>query len=264
MKNRKTSGFTLIELLTVIAIIGILATLIIPSLSKSKEYAQAAICMNNLRQVAIGFQNYCQDSENQLPLVEYWLDDFAPIYRYVGKDNDIFICPKTRNVASNIWDVDGNLRDGDFLRGGTLTDVEKNFNSNAGHGNNAYHFDISNPSPNTQAVVASKRSTRIVYERYWGSHFNGMFFNVVYMDDCHAEREKNGQSAYWMLDDRDWIQTDLNPYPENSRVFDTDNIDGGNPPSGGGGGLGDCTFCGGDGVKDNGTSCNKCGGDGWL
>ena len=196
-------------------------------------------------------------------LQNYWLDDFHPIYMYVKGDNDIFICSKTGNVAENVWDADGNLRDGDFLRGGTITDVERNNNYNHGHGNNPYHFDISNPSPGTQAVVASKRSDRIVYERYWGSHFDGMFFNVLHMDDAHAEKEYNGQTGYWMLDDRDWIQTDLDPYPEDSMLFDPSTIDGG-----GGGGvppvLGDCGFCGGDGIKDNGSSCNKCGGDGWL
>lgn len=65
--RRKYSGFTLIELLTVIAIIGILAALIIPTMGTIREKAQRSVDANNLREIIKGAMAYAGDNGDRLP-----------------------------------------------------------------------------------------------------------------------------------------------------------------------------------------------------
>ena len=96
-------AFTLIELLVVIAVISILAALLLPALTRSKDSARAVQCVNNLRQLAIGSTVYAGDT-GRFPSILSWLYPYpatgndttnitkGQLYPYV-KSAELFRCP---------------------------------------------------------------------------------------------------------------------------------------------------------------------------
>ena len=71
----KGKNFTLIELLVVVAIIGILSSILLPSLSKAREKSRQALCISNMKQAGVGLYLFASD-EGKLP-GPLWRNVFA-------------------------------------------------------------------------------------------------------------------------------------------------------------------------------------------
>jgi prepilin-type N-terminal cleavage/methylation domain-containing protein/prepilin-type processing-associated H-X9-DG protein len=68
---RRKRGFTLIELLVVIAIIGILAAMVFPVFARARESARKAVCLSNVKNLALAFQMYLADNNDTFPTREH-------------------------------------------------------------------------------------------------------------------------------------------------------------------------------------------------
>lgn len=66
MRTRKRGGFTLVELLVVVAIIGILISMMLPAIQAAREAARRLTCRNNLTNLGLALQNY-QNAHEVLP-----------------------------------------------------------------------------------------------------------------------------------------------------------------------------------------------------
>ncbi len=209
---RPTAGFTLIELLTVIAIIGILAAIIIPTVSKVRETAKSSLCLSNLRGWAMAVQAYSADNkgnyyiselDGSIPWTQISAESRNPYKAYfrVTRDFGTFgDCPTLPNLADPTFKAAGRNTPDYFSY--TLVRPWSKLPTNLAPLNKVPLAQAENPSrtlllferhfteqglgtPNTIATSDQGPAMRAAYSRTYTRH-NG-WVNAVAMD-MHAMR----------------------------------------------------------------------------
>lgn len=108
----KLHAFTLVEMLVVIAVIGILAGLILPVLSKAQGKAKQIYCLNNLRQIGIAGRIAAQDHQDKIPAPAGESSNMiwsgkgfhgwgALIPKYLDGSPKVFFCPSARTFGKD-------------------------------------------------------------------------------------------------------------------------------------------------------------------
>src|SRR5215471_725340 len=127
IRARVSAAFTLVELLVVIAVIAVLASLLLPALSRARHKSRSFQCVNNFRQWGLAFRLYADDNSDFLPRrgqgvqplaqidrPEDWFNALPPYlnqqpYQQVfaanqklkPRSNAVFVCPTATDPGSN-------------------------------------------------------------------------------------------------------------------------------------------------------------------
>ena len=168
MRNeRNNRGFTLSEIMTVVAIIALLITILLPVLRKAREAANRVACASNLRQMGQGMTLYTVDNRNNLPRTKYTANA-TPQYFTGASDTDpfhganvlandytaaIFMLARTQKAPGKLFLCPSSTQIADTM-GGLNATQRSNFTSS-----DNLSYSIASPYPDSAGFTAGYRWT---------------------------------------------------------------------------------------------------------
>ncbi len=105
MMMRRRKGFTLVELLVVIAIIGILAAMVFPVFARARESARKAVCLSNVKNIALAIQMYLADNNDTLPPEEH-RQEVIEFFNSIPGNSDEPMWPEEEPPTDDCWNKD--------------------------------------------------------------------------------------------------------------------------------------------------------------
>lgn len=187
------AAFTLIELLSVVAIIGVLAAIMIPSVAAIRESAKTSRCVSNLRQVGVAIQAYTNDNKGSLPSTGFYgvssrynrdQRNFQnQMLNYIAlNQSDTWANSATANTYSAIFDCPAYK--GDF--GGKCYTMQKSVASITGTNVNPWGVvnenGVSTAKAAKLATISPKAQALLDYEPTTTELSHGTFRNALYFD----------------------------------------------------------------------------------
>jgi general secretion pathway protein G len=240
-------AFTLVELLTVIAIIGVLAGILIPTVGKVRESAHSAKCLSNLRQIGTGIRVFAEENKGNLPVpqdddglvvgedkkdiwwAKWWMAQIQPYtegrdpsrQEYQANFDGIFRCPSKKE-----WKIGSGVSSPCEVSYAMST--LRNVWNDVGEARKAQHNLSKFQNPSITALVvdqASKRANEteptfgnpyitdnsFLYRDYVELRHNNKH-HCVFLDEHVKALGMNALNRYLMIENGNFADDKIKPY----------------------------------------------------